>query len=109
MKLPVGAGALALLEAGMGNKFSRKIKRNKLKKKKAEARKDIREKMKHFNNLPENCLICDEPFDKKDKEMVKKWYVVVRKEQDLVNLYCPECWNRALKNIEEIKERLNEV
>ena len=47
-------------------------------------------------------------FDKKDKEMVMSWYVVVRKEKEIVNLYCPECWGRSLSLIKSIKEDLSE-
>jgi predicted RNA-binding Zn-ribbon protein involved in translation (DUF1610 family) len=33
--------------------------------------------------------------------MVSEWQVVVRKEEKLVRLYCPECWNTAIKIVKE--------
>jgi len=93
----------------MGSKFSRKIKRNKMKKKKAQLQLEIKNKLKHFEKLPECCLMCEKPFDKKNKEMVINWYVIVRKTQETVNLYCPTCWQRALDNVKKIEERLNEI
>ena len=57
--------------------------------------KDLEEKVFLFDKLPDQCLSCEKPFDKKDKEMVAEWTVVVRKEQNRVNLWCPECWQKA--------------
>ena len=42
-------------------------------------------------NIPNNCKICHEPFDKKNKAMVMSWYVEVYNEQKRVDLYCPKC------------------
>ena len=75
----------------------RKIQR--AKKKRAE--KELEEKMFMFDKLGDECLACQEPFDKKNKEQVKSWNVVVRKKEKKVNLYCPECWTKARNVIEE--------
>ena len=40
-------------------------------------------------------------FDKKDKEQVKSWFVVVKNTEQTVNLYCPDCWSKATKLVEE--------
>ena len=32
------------------------------------------------------------------------WNVVVREEEEIVRLYCPECWDKANKIIKEIKD-----
>lgn len=66
--------------------------------------KDMRQKLMLFDRLPDHCVACEEPFDRTNKEQVKTWTVVVRKEQESVNLYCPECIERAkaiIKNYEE--------
>jgi uncharacterized protein with PIN domain len=42
-------------------------------------------------NIPDNCKICNEPFDKKNKIMVMSWFVEVYNEQKRVDLYCPKC------------------
>ena len=63
----------------------RKIQR--AKKKRAE--KELQEKMNMFDKLGDACMTCDKPFDKKDREQVQSWNVVVRKKENKVNLYCP--------------------
>lgn len=55
---------------------------------------NISEKISQFGNLPDECLTCLKPFDKKNKEMVQTWNVVV-KDTDTVRLYCPDCWAMA--------------
>ena len=67
----------------------------------AQIRKDENEelaaKVAMFGKLPEECTACEKVFDKKDKEMVTTWNVIVRKEdeENPVRLYCPDCWNTA--------------
>ena len=90
------------------SKLDRKIKRQAKKRRKKQAQKDMTEKIGLFNLKPEACQVCGEPFDKKNREMVRTWNVVVRREQEKVNLYCPKCWAAALDKIKQIKERLNE-
>ena len=83
--------------------FKRKIKRKAMAKQKKRAKKDMSEKMGLFDKIPESCSACEKSFDKKDKEMVMSWNVVVREAQGVVRLYCPECWNMAIKAIEEVE------
>jgi aspartate carbamoyltransferase regulatory subunit len=64
--------------------------------------KEIKQKMNMFDKIEETCLACEKPFNKKDKEMVSSWFVVVR--EDKVNLYCPHCWGTAQKIIKEFKD-----
>jgi uncharacterized protein with PIN domain len=47
-----------------------------------------------FDKLPEECNVCKKPFDKKDKMMAKTWFVEVFREQEIVLLYCPECYKQ---------------
>ncbi len=62
---------------------------------KNQAEKDLKEKMNMFDKLPDECSVCDEPFDKKNRDMVNSWNVVVRTRQEVVRLYCPACWKKA--------------
>ena len=55
-----------------------------------------------FNKLDDHCLVCQKDFDKKNKDMVMSWSVVVKQEK--VRLYCPECWGAAKKLVEEMKD-----
>ena len=82
----------------------RKIQR--AKKKKAE--KELQEKKNMFDKLGNECLACKEPFDRENKEQVQSWNVVVRKKENKVNLYCPECWTKAKDIIEEFTRRQND-
>ena len=73
--------------------------------------KEVSAKINMFDRMPEMCLSCNSPFDKKNKEMVKSWIVVVRKEEGKVNLWCPACWNKAKNILQSFsqKEEENEV
>lgn len=84
--------------------MSRKLRRNKEKK----AKKEFAAKVSLFGKLEDQCMTCSKPFDKNDKEQVTSWSVVVREEKEKVNLYCPECWDKAKKIVEEFKKHLEE-
>ena len=83
--------------------LKRKMARNKAK----QAKKDLKQKVGLFDKLEDECLVCEKPFEKKSKEDVTSWFVTVREEQGVVNLYCPECWDTAQKVIEEFSNRGN--
>ena len=55
----------------------------------ADGAENIANQMTMFGKLPQQCSSCTEPFDKKDKEMVQTWSVVVN--QEVVRLFCPTC------------------
>lgn len=80
--------------------WKRKIKRSSENK----AKKDLAKEVGLFNRLPDMCLTCEKPFDKRDKEMVSTWNVVVNKQEKEVRLYCPDCWSMAKNLIKEIKD-----
>jgi hypothetical protein len=67
---------------------------------------ELEEKMGLFNKLPDECLACQAPFDKKDKSQVMSWSVVVRNDTEQVRLYCPDCWSKA-KAVVEAYEKEN--
>ena len=52
---------------------SRKLQR----KREKEAKKDMSEKVELLSKVPDNCNMCEKPFDKKDKDQVQSWRVVV--------------------------------
>lgn len=82
-----------------------RAERRKLKKKTKKAEPNgTEELMDLFDKLPNACLTCGKPYDKKNKQMAMTWSVVVRKEESKVNLYCPECWSMAQKIIKDFKE-----
>ena len=89
-------------------KAAKKIERKMRKAKERQAEKDLKEKVGMFSKLEDLCLVCEKPFDKQDKEMVQSWYVIVREEKGKVNLYCPECWNRAAGIVKQLQEEMNE-
>jgi len=84
--------------------MNRKQRRIMEKKMGEESTKKLSQKIFQFENLPEECLACLKPFDKKSKEMAATWNIVVR-DEDTVRLYCPECWDMACKVAEEHKRK----
>ena len=56
---------------------------------------ELQEKMGLFDKIPDECLACQAPFNKKDKNQVMTWSVVVRNDTEQVRLYCPDCWSKA--------------
>jgi len=67
------------------------------------AKKEIAKKVSLFHRAPDHCLVCETPFDRKNREMAMTWYVVVREKEKKVNLYCPSCWGVAVETIQEIQ------
>tara|TARA_B100000287_G_scaffold412182_1_gene442354 strand:- start:206 stop:526 length:321 start_codon:yes stop_codon:yes gene_type:complete len=81
--------------------LKRKIARNKAKKEKKEFEKVMKQQLFMFDKLGNECSACSKPYDKKSKEHAMTWKVVVREKEEVVRLYCPECWDKANKIIEE--------
>ena len=88
--------------------MNRKQRREMQKKVGKENSQKLAEKIFQFDKLPDECLACLKPFDKKSKEMARTWNVVVR-DKDTVRLYCPECWNTAQKVIQQYKQEKQNV
>ena len=89
--------------------MNRKQRRAQAKLSKKEATKDLSEKMFQFEQLPDECLACLKPFDKKSKEMALTWSVVVKENPSVVRLYCPDCWKLANDAIHTLKEEIQNV
>ena len=83
--------------------MNRKARRTMEKKMGKESSQKLAEKIFQFEKLPDECLACLKPFDKKSKEMVTTWNVVVR-DENTVRLYCPDCWTMATKIAEQYKK-----
>ena len=79
--------------------IERKLRRAQAKKSKKNAEKEMATKVALFGKLPSYCLTCEKAFDKMDKKQVMTWSVVVRESEEKVNLYCPECWDKAKKDL----------
>jgi ribosomal protein L44E len=69
----------------------------------ADASQDIANKVAQFNKLPQQCDACQEPFDKKDKQMVQSWSVVVK--QEVVRLFCPHCIKKTQEALENVSTK----
>tara|TARA_Y100001970_G_C14250663_1_gene871571 strand:+ start:3657 stop:3929 length:273 start_codon:yes stop_codon:yes gene_type:complete len=76
--------------------------------KKLKIKPELEQKLGMFDRLPNHCLACLKAFDKKDKSMVKTWSVVVREQQGIVRLYCPDCWQKATDVVEALKNENND-
>ena len=85
--------------------LKRKMARNALKKQK-KAEKKMAKQLMMFDMLEDECSACSKPFDKKSKEHASTWNVVVREKEKVVRLYCPDCWDKTNKLIQEIQNDL---
>ncbi len=83
-----------------GQLMSLKRKVERAKKKAAE--KELKQKVMMFDKMPDVCVSCFKDFDKRDREMVKTWYVVERRKENKVNLYCPECWEDGMNLVKDM-------
>jgi len=82
------------------NRKQRRARDKQIKKSK-EKKTDLEQKMGLFDLMPEDCFLCHKDFDKKNKEMVQSWNVVVREKEQSVKIYCPECWNNAIEILKQ--------
>ena len=65
----------------------------------------MQEQMNMFDKIPNACLTCDKPFDKMSKEDARSFRVVVRETENKVNLYCDNCWERAVNILQEFEKK----
>ena len=63
----------------------------------------MKKQINMFHKLGDKCSSCLKAYNKKLKEHVTTWKVIVREQEGLVRLYCPECWNAAIKAIKEVE------
>ena len=75
---------------------------------KTDGNPELESKISLFGKIPDECLTCEKPFDKTDKEMGLAWSVVVHGKEEIVRLYCPECWSMAQKVAEDFAQHLEE-
>lgn len=80
----------------------RKLQRQKKKQAEKQLKSEVKSKMMSFDRLPDHCVICYDPFDKTNREMVMSWIVVERSKEKRVNLYCPECWENGLAEVKKL-------
>ncbi len=73
-------------------------------KKLSKPEQEMAEKVSLFGMLPDSCSACQKSFDKKDKDMVFSWSVVVHNETETVRLFCPECIEKT-KEIVDGRDR----
>tara|TARA_R110000824_G_scaffold72996_2_gene186029 strand:+ start:17805 stop:18089 length:285 start_codon:yes stop_codon:yes gene_type:complete len=83
------------------------VRKVKPKKNKA-AEKDLKQKLGLFDQIPEECLACAEPFDRQNREQVMSWNVVVKRDPEVVRLYCPDCWQKAISVVKDFEEKIKE-
>jgi len=88
--------------------LSRKMRRNRAKKFAKEFTKQLKSQLHSFGSMGSECLACQKPFDRNSKEHAETWRVVVRKDKEQTNLYCPTCWEAAQKAIKQVEEEQND-
>jgi hypothetical protein len=78
-------------------------------KKQGTSEDEMAEKMFLFDKLPDECSACTKWFDKKNRDMVFSWNVVVRNDEEQVRLYCPACWDAAQKAVKQVYGELDDI
>ena len=73
-----------------------------------DANSEMEKQMALFGQMPDHCLTCETSFDKTNKEMALSWSVVVHGDEEVVRLYCPECWDKAKEITENFRKHLEE-
>ena len=87
--------------------LKRKMARKALKTQK-KAEKKMTKRLMMFDMLEDECAACLKPFDKKSKEHAMTWNVVVREQEKVVRLYCPDCWDKAQQIIKQVENQNEE-
>ena len=88
--------------------MNRKERRALAKEQRKKGNEDLADKVMLFDKLPDACLVCENAFDKTDREMLSTWNVTVRESENRVHLYCPTCWDHAHKLVEAAVESMEE-
>jgi len=88
--------------------MNREQRRAAAKRAKTDGNEELETKIGLFNKLPDECLACQKPFDKKDREMVMSWTVIVKEKEEEVRLYCPSCWKTAQEVVKNFAEHLKD-
>ena len=86
--------------------MNREQRRAAAKQTKTEGNKELETKVALFGKLPDECLACQKAFDKKNREMVMSWAVIVREKEEKVRLYCPGCWEMAQDMVKNFADHL---
>jgi len=50
-------------------------------------------KDKVMATLPDECLVCNEVFDKSAADALKTWHII--QEGKYIGIYCPFCWEHS--------------
>jgi hypothetical protein len=88
--------------------MNREQRRAAAKQAKSDGNEELESKIALFGKLPDECLTCQKPFDKKDREMVMSWTVIVKEKEEQVRLYCPSCWEMAQEMVKNFADHLKD-
>jgi len=72
----------------------RKVNTAKRKKVRKQAQEALKQKTSMLLDMPEECCVCNAAFNKKSRDMVQTWHVVVFESKKIVRLSCPRCWEK---------------
>ncbi len=85
----------------------RKIRRKKAKAALKQSKKNLNQKLGLFDKIPDKCMTCEKKFDKTNRDDVNSFRVIVREKEEVVNLYCDECWKKATNIVENFAKTLD--
>jgi hypothetical protein len=96
---------MSKLERKLYRQNTKKTEKKAVKKATKEFKKMLTGRIDLFNKIPNRCMTCEKPFDRTSREDTASFRVVVREEEEVINLYCPDCWNKAIKIVEEFSKK----
>jgi len=79
----------------------RKMNTARRKKARKQAQEALKQKTSMLLDMPEECCVCNDAFDKKSRDMVQTWHVVVFESKKIVRLSCPDCWEKIETEVGE--------
>ena len=82
-------------------KKTKRVDTNQRKKRRKNAQQKLQRTVGAMLSLPDECVSCKAPFDKKSREMANTWNVMVYEQQNKIYLTCPGCWDKVNLIVEE--------
>jgi hypothetical protein len=64
------------------------------------AAQELERRTSFFLSLPEECCLCELPFER-NHETVKTWNVTVFEKKKKIRLTCPACWETVQTVVKE--------
>ena len=79
-------------------KMAKYLKKNMMK----IATETLEKRVKGVTKVPNECSVCQKPFDKTDREQVFSWMLRVPEQEGEYELFCPPCFKEYFPDQSEV-------